>query len=211
MSCKKDEPVPYCQQYPEECVEIESVKDYMYFDVGTWWLYEEETSLEKDCVYVTEANNASGIYGYEMKTKNTLSDYTLHYWPRYFDNNNDCVESGLIYEKCLNIYRSKYKPGDFVAESYCFFYLLNEGDFIYTSSGGAPYYTDNRLSVDKKLDYFQNTYFSFGQTYIISEEHTAIENKQPTNHFYSKNIGLVKKELIDSNEVWNLIDYNIVQ
>ena len=31
------------------------------------------------------------------------------------------------------------------------------------------------------------------------------------NYYFAKNIGLIKRENIDDNEVWELIDYNIVK
>jgi hypothetical protein len=36
-----------------------------------------------------------------------------------------------------------------------------------------------------------------------------MDDYQPTNHFFSENVGLVRKELIDSSKIWNLIDYYI--
>ena len=210
VSCKQDK-VPFCEENPTECVDIRSVKDFMYFKVGSWWVYEEETTLERDCVYVVEASEDTGTFNFEMKTENTLSDYTMYYWPVYYGSgNNDCVENGLIHTKCLDIKRSKSKPGDFVAESDCFFYILEKGDFTYTD-GGAPYYTDNELRVEEVMISYSNEGFEYGLTYQISEEHTAIENKQPTVHFYSRNVGLIRKELLGNSEVWNLVEYNIIQ
>ena len=48
-ACKKLHKT-YCEKHPEERVDIRNVKSFMYFDVGSWWLYEEEITHEKDCV-----------------------------------------------------------------------------------------------------------------------------------------------------------------
>jgi hypothetical protein len=43
----------------------------------------------------------------------------------------------------------------------------------------------------------------------MNEDMTLMENNQPTNHYFSEQAGLVRKELLDSNQVWNLVDYHI--
>ena len=39
----------------------------------------------------------------------------------------------------------------------------------------------------------------------------VIQNSQKTNYFIAKNIGIIRKEYLDSAKVWNLVRYNIVQ
>jgi hypothetical protein len=56
-ACKKDK-TPCVTDCPESnCEDIQCVKDYFAFKVGSWWVYEEETSGERDSVYVTEYAN----------------------------------------------------------------------------------------------------------------------------------------------------------
>ena len=211
VSCKQDK-VPFCEENPSECVDIRSVKDFMFFKVGTWWVYEEETTLVRDSVFVVEASEDTGTYNFQFKTENSLSDYNIVYWPEYYGSgNNDCVENGLIHTNCLSVRRSKQKPGDFVAENDCFFYTLDEGDFDYTSVGDAPDYISYKLIVEDVITNFQLSGNNLGFTYRMFEEKTTIENNQPTTHYYSKNIGLVRKELLTSGQVWNLVDFYIVQ
>ena len=45
----------------------------------------------------------------------------------------------------------------------------------------------------------------------MSEDHNVAESNQKTNHFYAQEVGLIRKELLDSNQVWNLIRYNIIK
>jgi hypothetical protein len=45
----------------------------------------------------------------------------------------------------------------------------------------------------------------------VDDEYNAIENSQHTTHYYAQGVGLIKKELIDSNQVWLLIDFNVEQ
>ncbi|MDF2453926.1 MAG: hypothetical protein K0S26_3430 [Bacteroidota bacterium] len=40
---------------------------------------------------------------------------------------------------------------------------------------------------------------------------SMIDNKQDTYYYIAKNIGIVRREQLDSNRTWNLIRYNIVQ
>jgi hypothetical protein len=36
-----------------------------------------------------------------------------------------------------------------------------------------------------------------------------MEGLQETNHYFSEDIGLIRKELLDSTKTWNLIEYYI--
>src|SRR4051812_34053479 len=54
----------YCTENPSECPNIQGVKNYFLFKEGSWWVYEEETSLERDSVYVTEYINNSTNYDF---------------------------------------------------------------------------------------------------------------------------------------------------
>jgi hypothetical protein len=37
------------------------------------------------------------------------------------------------------------------------------------------------------------------------------EHSQPTIHWYAEGVGLIKKELLDSNQVWLLTKYHVEQ
>ena len=200
-ACKKDT-TPSNSTPCTNCQSVNEAKDYFGFKVGTWWVYEEATSHERDSVYVTESTIDSTGYYFNVTLYSPLQNYYYHYWPTYYGNISGCSLNGFILKKCLFINRSKTKPGNFIGESNCFFIKYNNGDY---SSEFNINFPNNKIIIDSIYDDFN----SFGKTVKVHELSTLVENNQPTNHYYSKNIGITRKEFIDSNQVWNLVNYHI--
>lgn len=203
-SCKEKK--TYCEENPGECRSVLTAKQFFLFKMGSWWVYEEETSLERDSVYVTEYSNSSG-YDFDMRTHSTLEDYNYHYWPFYAGGNQSCSESNPVQGKCLYINRSKGKTGEFVGEDKCFFVNYRNGSWTYAYNN--IYYENNKISVSNISSTYSIGSLNFSETVIIHELNTRIEGIQPTNHYFAKNVGLIRKELLDSNQVWNLVSYHI--
>ena len=211
LSCRKDKTIPFCELHPDQCREVAELKDYFLFGVGSYWVYEEENSGMIDSMYVTESSFGPYCYNSNIIIHSDFDGYNYHFWSRLATSG--CPTCGLIpmNKHCVFIYKSKTKPGDFVSESCCFFTYAGVGDWIYSSSGGAPYYYDNLLVVYSVYDSLLVHGKYYPDVVCIHEEHTASEDKQPTYHYYSKGIGLIKKELVDSNQIWNLVNYHIEQ
>lgn len=206
-SCKKDkpeDPVP-CTT----CQKVSEAKDYFAFKVGTWWVYEEETSLARDSVYVTESHfNMTGYaeYDFDVRMFSTYQNFYYHYWPMFISNLKGCNVINPVSNRCLYVKRSKYQFGNFIGESKCFFVAYKTGDFIYEFNVN---YENNKVFIKQVLSEYNLNGQMFGKTVKIHELCTFIEGNQPTNHYFSKGVGLIRKELIDSNQVWNLVNYHI--
>ncbi len=206
-SCKdKKNKKSYCTNNPSECQSVLAAKDFFLFKEGSWWVYEEETSHERDSMYVTQYLNSSG-YDFDMRVKSALTGYEYHFSPFYAGGNQSCSESNAIADKCLYVNRTKGQMGDYVGEGYCFFVNTIKGDWAYIT--GNIYFENNKIIVENSYNEYAVGFLTFGRTYKIHELNTRIEGIQPTNHFYSKNVGLIRKELLDSNQVWNLVSYHI--
>jgi len=205
-SCK-EELKPYCSEYPNECADIKGVKDYFAFNEGSYWVYEEVNSGAMDCVYVTSFYNDANSYYFDVEHHSVHSGYDYRFW-----TSSSAVENRHVKkeEVSLLVKLSKYKPGDFVSESYCFIYYPTVGNLVH-SDGGQPYGYDNELVVNSYYENYIIGNKTCSNVIVMTEEHTASENKQPTIKYYAEGIGLIRKELIDSNQVWNLKDYNISQ
>jgi hypothetical protein len=208
-SCKEDKTIeqPYCTQNPGGCQSILEAKKFFAFKLGTWWVYEEETSKVRDSVYVTDSYISETTYDFDIRTHSTLSDYNYHYWPNYAAGSNQCDTKYPVKGKCLIVKRSKGKMGDFVGEDNCFFVNYSLDSFLYNT--GNIYFDNNKIIVDSIYQNLIISSFSFGKTVKIHELSTYMEGIQPTNHYFSDGIGLVRKELLDSNQVWNLVNYHI--
>lgn len=206
FSCKKDK-TPSCPTTgASNCEEIQNVKHFFYFKVGSWWVYEEETSGALDTVYVTEAAENPSNYDFDIRVYSTYEDYYYHFWPEYASGAQACSEDGVICQYCITIKRSKYQPGNVLGQYNCFFYIPTVGEYDYNSNTINPY---NVVRINSKyLEYFLSG-LSFTRTFQIHEDNNRHEDYQETNHYFSENVGLVRKELLDSTKVWNLVDYYI--
>ncbi|MBI3134210.1 MAG: hypothetical protein HYZ14_05980 [Bacteroidetes bacterium] len=207
ISCREDKKIPVCELHPDQCREVSEPKDYFLFGVGSYWVYEEENSGMIDSVYVTESYTGPDCYGFDVVMHSDYDSYDYHFWSILAAGG--CPSCGLIEmdRHCVIIKKSKGKPGDFVSESYCFFTYAGVGDWMY--SYGLQYNYNNVLKVDNIYPTILVGVKDFESVIKMSEEHTASEEAQPTFHYYSKGIGLVRKELLDSNQIWNLINYHI--
>jgi hypothetical protein len=208
VSCKDKKPSGSSCTDPNFCQSVLAAKDFFVFKIGSWWVYEEETSHERDSMYVTQSVNSTSDYHFDVRIKSALTDYEYRYWPEYYGTNNGCSPTGPVTKRCLLVRREKGKFQDNLGESFVFFVRYFEGDFIY--SGANPLVCpNNTVSIGKIYDNYTVSAETFGRTVRIDELCDYAEGRQPTKFYYSKNIGIIRKELIDSNQVWNLVNYHI--
>ncbi len=209
FSCKK--PVSYCTENPDDCVDVRKVKEYFYFEHGSYWVYEEENSGMRDSVYVIETYSDPTSVIFQTRLQSTYNGYDYVYWTTGVDPSvkNNVAKKSV---QSTRVIRAKTKPGDFIDEQTCFLFYPREGletTTSYISGGGVENYHVGALKIESIYDNYSLAGSNFTNVVFISEEFTSIEEGQPTNHYYSPNIGLVKKELLDSNQIWNLVNYHI--
>ena len=188
---------------------MEKIKDHYYFKTGSWWLYQEVNSHQLDSQWVSQSWETD--CDFDLTIKSSLDDYNRHRWAELLTPAKDC---GLIEKKnYAYIERSKTKAGDYIGGSYIGLFYPNVGDFLYNWGGGgqsSPSYQGvfKILNIHSKLTVLNETFINVIEA---RDQYNIIENSQSTTHFYAQGIGLIKKELIDSNQVWLLIDYNVEQ
>lgn len=205
-SCKKDKP------QPEPCTTCHSVteaKDYFAFKVGSWWVYEEETTLERDSVYITESAIDQGGYNFNVRMYSTYEDCYYHYWPSFIDNLQGCDASSPVSKRCLFVNKSQYQIPNYLYESQCFFINYKIGDFKYTSAGSLEQCENNRIVFENIYPEFTLLNDTYSKTIKIHEDCNIAAGEQPVNIYYAKGVGIIKKELMDSNRIWNLVNYHI--
>jgi hypothetical protein len=203
--CKDKDPKPSTGECTT-CQSVMEAKDYFLFKMGLWWVYEEETTHERDSMYVTEANNDPSSYGFDIRIKSALTDYEYHYWPVYYQAISGCSTTMPVHKKCLFVKESKGKIGDFIGESNCFFVEYNEGDFV---SAFNVNFENNKVYIDSVYENYSVIDLDFLKTIKTRELAKVQDGNQPTNYYYSRGVGIVRKELLDSNKVWNLVNYYI--
>jgi hypothetical protein len=209
-ACKDKNTPSLCESSPGSCQSVLEAKDLFLFNVGTWWVYEEETSHIRDSIYVTQSYN-SNDYNFDIRLYSDLTGYTSHYWSVYYGTgNSECSLSGLSTSKCLHVKYSKWKFQDFLGESDAFFISYKIGDFIY-NGGNMTSCPDNKIKITAIFENYSLPTLNFEKTVQVDENCCSQEEWQPTRIFYSKKVGIIRKELLDSNQVWNLVAYHIEQ
>jgi len=94
--CHKDkkEFVPFCEEFPEQCVDMERIKDHYYFKTGSWWIYQEVTSNQLDSQWVSQ--DWVSDCDFDLIIKSSLDHYDRHRWAEILNPAKDC---GLTQKK----------------------------------------------------------------------------------------------------------------
>jgi hypothetical protein len=208
VGCKqKEEYIPFCQEFPEQCVSMEHIKDHFFFNVGSYWIYREVTTDEIDSQWVSSAYVNSVGCGFECTVESSISEYHHNTWSHLNTSAESC---GLI--KTDQFYawvaRNKTMAGDYEGEQKLVGYSYKEGDSLYNYS---PYHENNMSRLTKIHPTYQQLNKSYNNVLEITIEHDPTELYQPTKLFYAEHVGLIRREFIDSNQVWLLISHEVQQ
>ncbi len=209
-SCKDKNPAPTACTPSSSCQPVKAAKEFFLFKPGSWWVYEEENSHVRDSMYVYSYANGSD-YTFDIVIKSALDQFEYDYWPEYNGQPNDhmCSKTANISKKCMNIKRSKGitgSPGVTIGEGRCMFFQYNLYDSVPSYNNN---YLGNFVHIKDILSGYQLGSYSFGETVKVYDPHDAQDKDHPTYHYYTRGIGLVRKELIDTAEIWNLVNYHI--
>lgn len=170
-------------------------------------MYEEENTLQRDSMYVIESYISPSSYDFNIRIQSSLTGYRYHYWPEYFPNSIGCSQTEPVGKRCLQIRRSKSKYQDHLGDNNCFFINFKINDYDFT--GYSTLCSNNKIVFTQIEPSYSIKELNFTKTIVISETCSPHENSQPTKIFYSKNTGIIRKELLDSNQVWNLVKFHI--
>jgi hypothetical protein len=205
----KDKPKP---NQPAPCTSCETrmeTKKYFLFDVGSWWVYKEETTHEKDSIYVVAAANDLNSPNFDVTYCSPYQDYYYHFFP-VITGAPACSDFGLSYNKCIYVKNSKYSLGNnpYAGEETCFF-----SQYYKTANTSAinTQYQNSKVTFEEIYDTYSTGPLSFGKTLKVHVDQSVLEHNSAVNHYYVKGVGLIRKEIIDSNQVWNLVDYHVTQ
>ena len=206
-SCKKNSSDRYCDNNADDCYDVTITKQFFDFKLGSFWVLQDSVSGSFDTLSVTDNNSEDSSYFFSTTVHSSSDTYNYRYWPTL---GTGCQPSGLEQEgrRCLIIMKSKTKPGEFVSETIVFFYSLELYDSMSNWTSTAP---DNKVVLTDFFSSYTIGTHTFSDVVVFEESTNPAENNQKTKHFYAINHGLIRKELIDSNEVWNLVDFELYQ
>jgi hypothetical protein len=208
QACKDKDTQTACEKAPETCQYLSEAKDYFAFKEGSWWVYEEETTHERDSVYVTSfINNASSHY-FKTKLLSVRDSFETWYFPADFYEGNGCSYPGPVNKRCLYIRKIKAKFQNHLGETTIMFFKNNIGEYLYTG-GGLSICEYNKITITNIWETYPLGNLNFNKVIEVSEDCTHFEGDQPVKFVFAKGVGLIKKTLVDSNETWNLVSYHI--
>lgn len=192
-SCKKNDTLsqPYYN--------LEEVKAYSYFKIGSYWIYKDSITSIEDCVFVTSAYDTSGDAFNDFYETETYSTYENYYYKNWMN------EGWATQYKNTPVWREKYKPGDVVGQTFLLVYpfILNKGFSPYTQYGTVTL-------IDSFTNFPLNNNVFHG-VMKFNDNKNSLEGNSSTNFFVASHYGIIRKEILDSNQIWNLLRCNIVQ
>jgi hypothetical protein len=200
-TCKKDDEAECPCQYEEG---FQQVKDWMYFKTGSYWIYEEENSGAIDTITVFEDWQGQDSEGNSAFYTRTISSHDGYYYLYEYHSSFTihCLTTPAC--QCEKVKRTKARPGDFVGADRIFTFPPIPGNFNNLSTGGTS-------EVTEIFSEYQISSLSFDRTARFFIDNNSSEDFQPTTFFVSENMGLIRKELPSQEEVWNLIEFEVIQ
>ncbi|MDF2449010.1 MAG: hypothetical protein K0R26_1514 [Bacteroidota bacterium] len=207
-SCHRSpEPINYGYNQPVNL----DLYAYAYFKPGTYWVYQDSISGILDSVYITFANKgiytngdkevAKGLYRgtFSWFTCEAISSYDHYKYKNWMD------QSYEVNNNIPRVFRERYiMPGSGSKNGInIYFAIIDVGMTLFISL--------DRLEYKEYFNSFTIKAQSFSATQRWLNYDSDCDNDQNTNYYISKNIGIIRREQLDSNRTWNLIRYNIIQ
>ena len=212
--CKHEPEEEYIPCHCGEGNSIESLKEWAYFKTGTYWIYQEETTLELDTFVVLNdhdivTSQGNEQFAYEMWR--TRDHYYYRFWFNEgwsaLDCNNDCCE-------CRRLWCSKHRPGDADGEEPLLTFPTYVGSYAYIVNVDV---IDKVEVVDYKGTFclseqcFDDVVVERNGESVLDQEAASNGDYYQVKYYVAKHFGIIRKEITETNEVWNLIDYQIIQ
>jgi hypothetical protein len=210
-SCKKDDAIPNNPGNGGDGVTHFSQRtlDYCFFKPGTWWVYVDSVSGLRDSVYVTSSllsndtiteQDQLGYTGIFEQFYVYMSCSYLNYTQKQYAHSSFFQNSPPGFEEVKYYrYRVGYTSGVEILFSTKFQNGFTGGDWpgLYTSLG---FYDSLKVG---------NIWYKDVAPFY--NDGSSAENQSETYLYFAKNIGLIQREIVDSTQKWQLINYSIVQ
>jgi hypothetical protein len=208
---------------PGAAIKLEDLNAYSFFKTGTYWIYKDSASGVEDSVYVfydTTFQYHLGPGNWQLEGDYMQYEFHSHNFTDAY-NYDYVIDMGYYGRNgIVGPLRKKFKPGDYVGESFMMSNIFNEHNpLTYYASPGTTYFKSKYDSLNISGINFNNVVY-FQDTENASESHYysgyGLLNPR-TDYYIAKNIGLVKIRITDHtqfnliNKMQYLIRYHIVQ
>jgi hypothetical protein len=177
-------------------------RDWGAFQIGTWWIYKEEVLNLYDTIRV---------YSHKKEFLQKPEPESNHYVERvnsYFSSSR-LIDSGYFnvvsFTRAVDMIHKNSDLGEHLRECYLVKPPPVQGDWI---RNGSPHQIN-------RFDTIYPTYkignLEFSNVVRANDNFNYFYLGTPTLIYSAKNIGIIRKEFPEYNQIWNLIDYHIVQ
>jgi len=99
--------------------------------------------------------------------------------------------------------RFKWRPGDFVGSDKLFIFPPIENNYSGSGLSGVT-------TVSHIIDEYQVLTDEFRSIAVFNTENNASEGYQETYFYVTNHVVIVRKDLIEYNEICNLIEYEVI-
>ena len=209
-SCKPEKPATPDDNWPKEWYIPQEVLDYFYFNQGSYWVYENDKTGERDTLVLVQ--NGRGLTNatpqgerYEVAYTELVSkrDGFTYKYGINTQGSAGCIKGGSQ-RPCYGVTCYKYKIGNVIGEGMALI-LPFQKDYGGQANGSFTSIitmkdTLNKMTVGGK---------EFSDIVIVNIDPSITDNKKNFNYTWSKSVGLIKKENISNGETWKLIQYYV--
>lgn len=184
----------------------QELKDYVFFEKGSIWVYKQENQNKKDTLklYEKEVNIESAAGQNNDKAENAF----MKRYSSYYKNSIVVAIWGEFGDATGTSQTNDYFASQYQVARTLFFsdkpvgYRLTISDGTYTDYvAHYPTYTVAGKEYTDVREYFSVLGF---------ENPTAIDPRLPKRVWYARHVGIIKKEL-PNGEIWNLIHHEVKQ
>lgn len=189
---------------------LAGMKEWYYFKTGSWWIYQEENTGMMDTVRVYddfEGFSTNGYDAFSHKVSHSYDGYNIEYyynssWDGQSEVNPDCI--------CKQMHKSRFRPGDYVGECSPFLYPNYNGNrgAILDVVNGIWFQGRTTLSFPMSIEIGNNIYSNCAKWKVDAD---ISMNGDSATYILSKNIGIIQIEYPQSNQLWNLLDWHVIQ
>jgi hypothetical protein len=193
----------HCNEQDEVFYPVsQELKDWGAFKLGTYWVYKEENLNIYDTIKIYKLTSE----------KLQIDKYRLnHFWERvnsYFYSTRQ-IDSGYFkvasFSGAIAMIHENSDLGDHVRKCYFVEPPPVQGDAINNGHVGQYVLFDTIYSTYKLGN------FEFTNVVRANDNFNYFYLGTPTLIYSAKNIGIIRKEFPEYNQIWNLVDYQIVQ
>lgn len=179
------------------------------FKEGTYWIYQEENTGTIDSVYVYKQEEAYGES--DRGSKKVKITYEVFLGSIFINSiNNDTLyydvttfSSNILLTRVTRIKNDPARSCNIVPPPYSNFF--KEG---YTTRTGL---LSQKTVFDSIYPIYTLGELEFTNVIRANNNENYAYNGTPTLLYSARNVGMIRKEFPERNEVWNLIRYNVVQ